>query len=42
LSDVESLSRLDKIRLIQFLAKELERGESGLIELVPQLGNGVS
>ncbi len=32
LPEVESLSRLDKIRLIQILAQELERDESGLIE----------
>jgi hypothetical protein len=32
LPDVQALSRLDKIRLIQFLAQELERDESGLIE----------
>lgn len=32
LPDVQSLSRLDKIRLIQFLAQELERDESDLIE----------
>jgi hypothetical protein len=32
LPDVKSLSRLDKIRLIQFLAGELERDDSGLIE----------
>jgi hypothetical protein len=32
LSEVESLSRLDKIRLIQFLAQELERGEDNLIQ----------
>jgi hypothetical protein len=32
LPDVQALSRLDKIRLIQFLAKELEQDESGLIE----------
>ena len=30
--EVQSLSRLDKIRLIQFLAQELERDESSLIE----------
>ena len=32
LHEVQSLSRLDKIRLIQLLAQELERDESGLIE----------
>jgi hypothetical protein len=32
LADVQSLSRLDKIRLIGFLAQELERDEAGLIE----------
>ncbi len=32
LPDVQSLSRLDKIRLIEFLARELEQDESGLIE----------
>ncbi len=32
LPEVQSLSRLDKIRLIQFLAHELERDDSGLIE----------
>jgi hypothetical protein len=32
LPDVQSLSRLDKIRLIQFLARELERDENALIE----------
>lgn len=32
LPEVQALSRLDKIRLIQFLAQELERDESGLIE----------
>ncbi|MGL4549625.1 MAG: hypothetical protein ACRC33_00445 [Gemmataceae bacterium] len=32
LPDVQSLSRLDKIRLIQFLARELERDGGGLIE----------
>lgn len=32
LPEVESLSRLDKIRLIQILAQELEREESSLIE----------
>ena len=30
--EVQSLSRLDKIRLIQFLAQELEREAGGLIE----------
>jgi|GEM_PF-346843 hypothetical protein len=32
LPDVQALSRLDKIHLIQFLARELERDEGGLIE----------
>ncbi len=32
LPEVQSLSRLDKIRLIQFLAQDLERDENGLIE----------
>ena len=32
LPEVQSLSRLDKIRLIQFLAQELERDDIGLIE----------
>jgi hypothetical protein len=32
LPEVQSLSRLDKIRLIQFLAQELERDEGSLIE----------
>jgi hypothetical protein len=32
LPEVRSLSRLDKIRLIQFLAQELEHDESDLIE----------
>jgi hypothetical protein len=32
LPEVQSLSRLDKIRLIQFLAQELERETAGLIE----------
>jgi hypothetical protein len=32
LPEVQSLSRLDKIRLIQFLAQELERDDGGLIE----------
>ncbi len=32
LSEVQLLSRLDKIRLIQFLAQELEQDEGGLIE----------
>lgn len=32
LPEVRSLSRLDKIRLIQLLAQELERDEGGLIE----------
>jgi hypothetical protein len=30
--DVQSLSRVDKIRLIQLLAQELEHDESDLIE----------
>lgn len=32
LPEVQALSRLDKIRLIQFLARELERDEDTLIE----------
>jgi hypothetical protein len=32
LPEVQRLSRLDKIRLIQFLAQELEGDEEGLIE----------
>ena len=32
LPEVQSLSRLDKIRLIQFLAQELERDGGDLIE----------
>jgi len=32
LPEVQALSRIDKIRLIQFLALELEREESGLID----------
>ena len=32
LPEVERLSRLDKIRLIQFLAQEPERDEGGLIQ----------
>jgi hypothetical protein len=32
LPDVQSLSRLEKIRLIQLLARELEENESDLIE----------
>ncbi len=32
LPGVESLSRLDKIRLIQFLAQQLERDPADLIE----------
>jgi hypothetical protein len=32
LPDVQALSRLDKIHLIQFLAQELELDEGGLIE----------
>ena len=32
LPEVQALSRLDKIRLIQFLARELERDDGGLIE----------
>jgi hypothetical protein len=31
LSEVQSLSRLDKIRLIQFLAQQLEQDDSGLM-----------
>lgn len=31
LPEVESLSRLDKIRLMQFLARDLERDDGGLI-----------
>lgn len=30
--ELHTLSRFDKIRLIQFLAQELERDEGGLIE----------
>jgi len=33
LPEVQSLSRLDKIRLIQFLAQELEREDGGPIEV---------
>ena len=33
LPEVQSLSRMDKIRLIQFLAQELEHDDSGVIEL---------
>ena len=33
LPDVQSLSRSEKIRLIQILAHDLERDESNLIEL---------
>ena len=33
LPEVQTLSRLDKLHLIQFLAQELERGEGGLIVL---------
>jgi hypothetical protein len=32
LPEVQTLSRFDKIRLIQFLAHELERDEAALIE----------
>lgn len=32
LPEVQTLSRLDKIRLIQILAQELEQDEGGLIE----------
>lgn len=32
LPEVQSLSRLDKLRLIQFLAQELEKDNSDLIE----------
>jgi hypothetical protein len=32
LPEVQSLSRIDKIRLIQFLAQELAREEESLIE----------
>lgn len=32
LPEVQALSRLDKIRLIQFLAQDLEQDEGGLIE----------
>ncbi len=32
LPEVQSLSRIDKIRLIQFLAQELERDVGSLIE----------
>jgi hypothetical protein len=32
LTEVQSLSRLDKIRLIQFLARQLEQDASSLIE----------
>jgi hypothetical protein len=32
LPEVQALSRLDKIRLIQLLAQDLERDESSLIE----------
>ena len=32
LPEAQSLSRLDKIRLIQFLARELERDDSVIIE----------
>jgi hypothetical protein len=32
LPGVQTLSRLDKIRLIRLLAQELERDEAGLIE----------
>jgi hypothetical protein len=40
LPEVQSLSRLDKIRLIQFIAQELERCDPGFIEL--SLSNPVS
>jgi hypothetical protein len=33
LSEVQSLNRLEKIRLIEFLAQELERDETSLMEL---------
>ena len=32
LPEIRSLSRVDKLRLIQFIAQELERDESKLIE----------
>jgi hypothetical protein len=32
LPEVQSLSRIDKIRLIQFLARDLEQDESDLIK----------
>jgi len=32
LPEVQSLSRIDKIRLIEYLARELEQDESALIE----------
>jgi len=32
LSDIQSLSRLDKIRLIQILARDIEHDEADLIE----------
>jgi hypothetical protein len=32
LPEVQALSRIDKIRLIQLLAQELEQDEAGLIE----------
>lgn len=32
LPEVQALSRLDKIRLIQYLARDLERDETALIE----------
>ncbi len=32
LPEIQALSRVDKIRLIQFLAQELERDEGSLIE----------
>jgi hypothetical protein len=32
LPGVQTLSRLDKIRLIQYLARELEQDEEGLIQ----------
>ena len=32
LPEVQSLSRMDKVRLIQFLAQELERDDTSVIE----------
>lgn len=32
LPEIQKLSRLDKIRLVQFLVQELERDEDGVIE----------